>query len=88
MREFLTQEFELSHGKAPKGRGSWAFVPLRVEHLRDPLARQFAAEKWAGRLGEPIFLSDAGFMGAMTYGEAKKKIGAAYPEITAWSVAP
>jgi len=23
--EFSTREFELSHGRSPKGRGSWAF---------------------------------------------------------------
>lgn len=27
MPEFQTREFENAHGKSPRGRGSWAFVP-------------------------------------------------------------
>jgi hypothetical protein len=29
---FDTTPFELSHGRSPKGRGSWAFCPF---HMRD-----------------------------------------------------
>lgn len=25
--KFLTSEYEFAHGKKPRGRGSWAFVP-------------------------------------------------------------
>lgn len=25
--DFSTREYEMAHGKAPKGRGSWAFCP-------------------------------------------------------------
>lgn len=27
MAEFTTTEYEFSHGKRPRGRGAWAFVP-------------------------------------------------------------
>lgn len=26
-REFITTQYEFSHGKKPRGLGSWAFVP-------------------------------------------------------------
>lgn len=29
--EFSTRGYEVSHGKAPSGRGSWAFCPVRKE---------------------------------------------------------
>lgn len=90
MREFRTEEFELAHGKRPKGRGSWAFIPVRIagpaEHWRDPLMREFLMEKWEGKMGEPIFATANG-MTSMTYGEAKKAISASFPEISVWIVA-
>lgn len=27
MREFVTTEYQFSHGKKPRGSGHWAFVP-------------------------------------------------------------
>lgn len=87
MREFRTEEFELAHGKRPKGRGSWAFIPVRIEGLRDPLMRDVLMEKWEGRLGLPIFTSDFGAPASLTYGEAKKAISAHFPEISIWRVA-
>lgn len=29
--EFDTTEYEFSHGSKPRGRGSWAFVPVKRE---------------------------------------------------------
>lgn len=30
--EFITTEFQFSHGHTPRGRGSWAFIPADSYH--------------------------------------------------------
>ena len=53
---FDTSEFEFSHGRAPRGRGSWAF-----SLVRDPdVTKSLPADK-TGVLFTP----------SLTYGEAK-----------------
>lgn len=48
MFEFYTRPFVLSHGRAPKGRGSWAFfVPeLRGEVFFSPSMTYTEAKTW------------------------------------------
>lgn len=31
--EFATTDYEFAHGRSPKGRGSWAFSPVRNPDL-------------------------------------------------------
>lgn len=51
--EFLTDEYEFSHGCAPRGRGSWAFAEDRNAHacsqqiLWSPSMTYPEAKKWA-----------------------------------------
>jgi hypothetical protein len=53
--EFVTDLFEISHGKKPKGRGSWAFCPWEHARANDyldhtvfsPSMTYGDAKKWA-----------------------------------------
>ena len=77
---FSTQEYVNSHGRAPKGRGGWAFSPLEVDHSKtiSPDLVQ----------GEPIFPGDCGAPPSMTLTEARVWISDRYPEVTYWEVCP
>lgn len=53
--EFDTFTYELSHGKSPRGRGSWAFCPFHLRNAEDYMTRTLwspsmtftEAKKWA-----------------------------------------
>lgn len=49
---FDTFEFELSHGRSPRGRGSWAFAPFHLRKSLDatvfsPSMTYTEAKRWA-----------------------------------------
>jgi hypothetical protein len=48
--EFNTVEFEFSHGRKPKGRGSWAFSGTRNPRIEDvffsPSMTYSEAKRW------------------------------------------
>jgi hypothetical protein len=48
MFEFNTRQFEFSHGRAPKGRGSWAFAvrDLGGEPIFTPSMTYAEAKMW------------------------------------------
>lgn len=56
MFEFSTSQFVLSHGRAPKGRGSWAFVVREVsrEPVFTPSMTYAEAKTWIKNCVRPM----------------------------------
>jgi hypothetical protein len=58
--EFNTSVFEFAHGRAPRGRGSWAFFPDRRCRIEDavfsPSMTYAEAKRWART--EPRIVGD------------------------------
>jgi hypothetical protein len=49
--EFITSEFELSHGRRPRGQGTWAFSERRIpkvieDYIWTPYMSYVDAKKW------------------------------------------
>jgi hypothetical protein len=63
--EFSTREYEMAHGKQPRGQGSWAFCPAQAYNLTNYLdhvkwfsgtfaqARKQAKEHFGANPGTP-----------------------------------
>jgi hypothetical protein len=67
--EFDTTQYQISHGKMPRGRGSWAFQVTEVNGWRGEAPIHFSpsmtlaeAKAWM----RPIAHSDAGHMRGVT----------------------
>jgi hypothetical protein len=73
--QFYTREFEMSHGRSPKGRGSWGFIPVYM-HQGVEISPEI-------KENTAVFV-----IGSMTLTESKKAIKAMYPEVAGWEVAP
>lgn len=67
--EFDTREYEFSHGKSPRGRGTWAFFPTRQCDVMDAMwspsmtyaeakrwAKDQAQTRWSGRDHVTLFV--------------------------------
>lgn len=59
--EFNTRDFRFSHGKEPRGHGSWAFEIVGRETVLAPTSNYAAAKKWA--IAEAKKLAPAGYAG-------------------------
>lgn len=70
-REFITTEYEFSHGKKPRGTGSWAFVPANYA--------------WPDGPNEPMPSDGIAWVWG-TYSDAKREVAKRWPSVTFWKV--
>lgn len=61
--EFNTAKFVFSHGKEPKGRGSWAFAFEGLEPIFSPSMTYAEAKAWAR--GKVKAVAPAGYAGTV-----------------------
>ncbi len=70
-REFFTDEYELAHGRKPRGVGDWAFVPGNFawpNGNNDPMPQDGIAWVWG------------------SYADAKREVAKRWPSVTFWRV--
>ena len=72
-REFITTDYEFSHGKKPRGTGTWAFVPGDFAWPNGPNA-PMPADGIAWAWG--------------SYSDAKREVAAKWPSVSVWKVLP
>lgn len=73
--EFLTTEYQFSHGHTPRGRGSWAFevecnTQLQFDSLLDPAGHGVVRANATDKSGEVQIWT----RGSTTYSEAKAQV--------------